>query len=97
MRGEAGGDEEAIGVVEDGVEGADNQRRAADFQRLYADFQLLLEEWYGTVHGTEGTEATEETEEERIENASGRGDGVRCWIKSEMRDIHVLRSSTGTS
>ena len=32
-----------------------------------------------------------------VENVSVRGDGVRCWIKFDMKDIYISRSSAGTS
>ena len=34
---------------------------------------------------------------ETVENVSVRGDGVRCWIKSDMIDIYISRSSAGTT
>ena len=67
-------DEEAIGVVEDDIDGADIGRdeRSGDEER-----------------GEAGTES--------VKNVSAPGDGVRCWIKSDMRDIYIPRSSAGTS
>ena len=69
-RAEAFSDEEAIRVVKNDVEGADIQRRLADTLLIIEDDE----------ERADIQKSIKNTEEERIENASGRGNGVRCWI-----------------
>ena len=47
--------------------------------------------------GGSGDEERGEAGTESVKNVSAPGDGVRCWIKSHMRDIYIPRSSAGTS
>jgi len=66
-RAEAFSDEEAIRVVKNDVEGADIQRRLADTLLIIEDDE----------ERADIQKSIKNTEEERIENASGRGNG--CW------------------